>query len=321
VSTACWHGDGRNRFFDKSLQFIIFDNGKAGFNGEHSMMDATPTSRICEFILEGLDKGKIDLGAPTVASDLDIPSRLEFDLTPDLDRAITWASRKFDALAEQHELRVVVYEGYGKNLVKKLKCSPDAYAQMAIQLAYYKMNGYCVPTYESAQTKKFAYGRTETCRSVSVESVEWVKAMEDPNVPVNVKGELGRKALAAQTGYMARAVEGRGVDRHLLGLRLSLNPTESKPPIFTDPAYTATCRWRLSTSQVTSEYYDGYGWGEVFPDGWGVAYMVKENSFQFNLVSQKLGAERFRHYFHEALGEMREVFEASVPVPQVKAKL
>jgi carnitine O-acetyltransferase len=29
-----WHGDGRNRFFDKPLQFIIFDNGRAAFNGE-----------------------------------------------------------------------------------------------------------------------------------------------------------------------------------------------------------------------------------------------------------------------------------------------
>lgn len=35
-SRACWHGDGRNRFFDKPLQFIVFDNGKAGFMGEVS---------------------------------------------------------------------------------------------------------------------------------------------------------------------------------------------------------------------------------------------------------------------------------------------
>ena len=46
-------------------EFIVFDNGKAGFNGEHSMMDATPTSRICEFICEGLDKNKFDHGSST----------------------------------------------------------------------------------------------------------------------------------------------------------------------------------------------------------------------------------------------------------------
>ena len=30
VSTAGWYGDGRNRYFDKSLQYVVFENGKAG---------------------------------------------------------------------------------------------------------------------------------------------------------------------------------------------------------------------------------------------------------------------------------------------------
>lgn len=34
AARCCWHGDGFNRFFDKALQFIVFDNGVAGFNGE-----------------------------------------------------------------------------------------------------------------------------------------------------------------------------------------------------------------------------------------------------------------------------------------------
>ena len=51
-SVACWHGDGKNRFFDKSMQFIVFDNGKAGFNGEHSNMEATITHRCCDWVLE-----------------------------------------------------------------------------------------------------------------------------------------------------------------------------------------------------------------------------------------------------------------------------
>ncbi|KAG8694261.1 Carnitine O-acetyltransferase mitochondrial, partial [Ceratobasidium sp. 394] len=44
VSWACWVGDGKNRFYDKH-QFIVFENGKSGFLGEHSCMDGilTPT--------------------------------------------------------------------------------------------------------------------------------------------------------------------------------------------------------------------------------------------------------------------------------------
>lgn len=40
-----WHGThvaGANRWFDKSVQLIVTDNGKAGLTGEHSMMDGMP---------------------------------------------------------------------------------------------------------------------------------------------------------------------------------------------------------------------------------------------------------------------------------------
>jgi carnitine O-acetyltransferase len=38
--------DGNNRWFDKTLQLIVFENGRAGFIGEHSLIDATVVSRI-----------------------------------------------------------------------------------------------------------------------------------------------------------------------------------------------------------------------------------------------------------------------------------
>lgn len=45
VARALWHGDGRNRHFDKSVQIVVFANGKAGLVGEHSMMDGMPVRR------------------------------------------------------------------------------------------------------------------------------------------------------------------------------------------------------------------------------------------------------------------------------------
>lgn len=92
---------------------------------------------------------------------------------------------QFESLAGKHDVRVVTFEGYGKSQIKKFGVSPDAFAQMAIQLAYFKMYGVCRATYESSGTRKFRHGRTETGRSVSVESVAWVKAMQDPDVSVS----------------------------------------------------------------------------------------------------------------------------------------
>ncbi|RIA85327.1 acyltransferase ChoActase/COT/CPT [Glomus cerebriforme] len=263
ISHACWTGDGRNRYFDKSLQFIVFENGKAGFNGEHSSMDGTPTCRLNDFICNVIANNKVDHGSSNVRSALPVPEQLRFNLSNEILSAISKAEKNYDDLVAKHDLRVLAYEGYGKNLIKKLGASPDAYVQMIIQLAYYKMYGTNRATYESAQTRKFQHGRTEVCRTVSVDSVNWVKAMEDPQVPIEVKAELGYKAINAHVKYMAEAVEGKGCDRHLLGLRMSLEPHEQKPAIFTDPTYAKSSHWNLSTSQLSSEYFQGYGWGEV----------------------------------------------------------
>lgn len=151
-------------------------------------MDATPTSRMCDWILNEIHLNKLNVGASVLETEnLPSPTEITFDLNPSLESSIVKAEENFDALINTQELKVCHFEGYGKNTIKKLKLSPDAYAQMAIQLAYYKMNGVVHPTYESAQTKKYKYGRTETCRSVTMESVDWVKIMEDPLVSVYQK--------------------------------------------------------------------------------------------------------------------------------------
>ena len=45
--------------------------------------------------------------------------------------------------------------GYGKGFIKKQKCGPDAWIQMALQLAYFRDQGGFALTYESASTRLF----------------------------------------------------------------------------------------------------------------------------------------------------------------------
>lgn len=77
------------------------------------------------------------------------------------------------------------YKEYGSNFMKNSKVSPDSWIQMAFQLAYYRHYGHPCPTYESASTRKFLTGRTETVRSCSEESVAFTKAWDDKNVSVS----------------------------------------------------------------------------------------------------------------------------------------
>ena len=141
------------------------ENGTAGFMGEHSMMDGTPTHRLNNYINEAIIRGKIELNEDplSISKNLPEPVEIKFVLNKEIEKEIEQAKKCFKDVIGNHQLAVQRYLGYGKGLIKKFKCSPDAYVQMIIQLAYYKMYGKNRPTYESAATRKFQLGRTETC--------------------------------------------------------------------------------------------------------------------------------------------------------------
>lgn len=274
-----WHGDGSNRWFDKPLQFIVNDNGTSGFMGEHSMMDGTPTHRLNDYANMLIFTNKLDLTNSSVRSDLPEPVALNFHVNHDLGQAIDTALTNFRSLISQHELKVQAFQGYGKGLIKRFKCSPDACVQMIIQLAYHKMYGINRPTYESAATRRFQQGRTETCRSVSDESVAFCNAMANPETSPEECVHAFRAAIDAHVRYITDASDGKGVDRHLFGLRKCLKEGEELPEIFKDRAYGYSGTWFLSTSQLSSEYFNGYGWSQVVDEGFGIAYMINENRY------------------------------------------
>jgi len=189
---------------------------------------------------------------------------------------------------------------------------------MIIQLAYHKMYGKNRPTYESAATRRFQQGRTETCRTVSDESVAFCNAMADSSIESKTTIDLFRKAINAHLEYISAASDGKGVDRHLFGLKKLLGPNDEMPEIYKDPAFAYSCKWFISSSQLSSEYFNGYGWSQVVDDGWGIAYMINENSIQFNVVSKGLGSERMSFYLNEAAGDIRDLMVPTLEAPKAK---
>ncbi|KAI0523682.1 acyltransferase ChoActase/COT/CPT [Xylaria bambusicola] len=313
-----WHGDGQNRWYDKPLQFIVNDNGTSGFMGEHSMMDGTPTHRLNDYVNDLIFGNKLDFSNPSVRSNLSDPVAVNFDITPNVMGEINRATKDFATVIGQHQLAVQAYQAYGKGLIKKFKCSPDAYVQMIIQLAYYKMFGKNRPTYESAATRRFQLGRTETCRTVSDDSVAFCNAMASSDVSDEDRISLFRKAIAAHIEYISAASDGKGVDRHLFGLKKLLEPGEEVPAIYKDPAYGYSSSWYLSTSQLSSEFFNGYGWSQVIDAGFGIAYMINENSLNFNIVSKGLDSQKMSYYINEAAGDIRDLLLPTLEAPKAK---
>ena len=302
----------------------MFDNGRSGFNGEHSAMDGTPTSRLNDWMLNSLHNKRIDLGSATPSTNLPEPAAITFNLDSASKQAIQTGIKNYDAELSKHKISVLQYDGYGKNFIKKAKTSPDSWAQLVMQYAYYKLSG-CTRlagTYESAQTRKYQRGRTEVIRSATPETLAWVKAMEDSEMSNANKLDLFRKAAAAHIKYAGMAADGQGIDRHFFGLKKLIKEGEEVPKLFKDPAFAASSYWTLSTSQLSSEYYDGWGYGQVVPDGFGLAYSVNNNCLRFTITSTNGQTEELRQYLAEACEEVRDTVEKgmaeSEPAPKAK---
>jgi carnitine O-acetyltransferase len=147
------------------------------------------------------------------------------------------------------------FKKYGREFIKSCKLSPDSFIQTAIQAAFYKIHGVPAAHYESASTRMFAEGRTECIRSCSVEAVDFSKALLDSDLSLQQKFKFMKKAVESHKSYAADAVQGLGVDRHLLGLKkIAIENGKNLPQLFMDEGYVQSSNFRLSTSQVNSHH-------------------------------------------------------------------
>ena len=258
VSRVLWHGvvspapapDGlptlgpRNRWMDKPCQFVVLADGTAGFVGEHSVMDGTPTATMCDRVCDIIAAPSFAAPAPSPSSSSPsspaaLPAPLDWHTTPTTDDAIARATEAAAALIATQELRVV-RTAYGKAAIKTFAASPDGWAQMVIHLAYARLvrshptaigqppssegEGKRVGgTYEAASTRRFARGRTEAIRVASAQADVWAASMDDANVPPARRVALLRDALKKHGADARAAGAGQGVDRHILGAFFVLN--------------------------------------------------------------------------------------------------
>lgn len=115
------------------------------------------------------------------------PQRMSWDLNNTAClTAIGDADIEAQKLLNDLQLRIYVHDNYGKGFMKISRVSPDAYIQMALQLAYYRDAGRFSLTYEASMTRLYREGRTETVRPCTIESAEWVKSMENDKITVNI---------------------------------------------------------------------------------------------------------------------------------------
>uniref|UniRef100_A0A8C7U8P4 Carnitine O-acetyltransferase n=1 Tax=Oncorhynchus mykiss TaxID=8022 RepID=A0A8C7U8P4_ONCMY len=312
------HGGGSrwnsgNRWFDKTLQFIIGEDGSCGLMYEHAPAEGPPIVSLIDHVVEYTKKSEM-VRTPMVP--LPMPQKLRFNITPEIKKDIEKAKQNMNIMVHDLDVKVIVFSHFGKNVPKTHKMSPDAFIQMGLQLAYYRMYQRCCATYESASLRMFKLGRTDTIRSCSIDSANFVKAMDDPAKQKIEKVTLLEKAVKAHRAYTDMAIHGQAIDRHLLGLKLqAIEDLTSMPEIFMDTSYAVANHYNLSTSQVPAKTDCVMCFGPVAPDGYGVCYnpMAEHINFAVSAFNScnETNAAHMAQRLEEALLDMRMLLEST----------
>lgn len=315
LSHTMLHGDGTNRWYDKSFNLIIAKDGTAAVHFEHAWGDGVAVLRFFNEVFKDSTQAPAitPQSQPASTDSSAAVQKLSFKLNDALKTGIIAAKEKFDATMKTLSIDCIQFQRGGKEFLKKQKLSPDSVAQLAFQMAFLRQYGKTVATYESCSTAAFKHGRTETIRPASIFTKKCSEAfVREPSK--HSAGEL--KQMMAECskyhGQLTReAAMGQGFDRHLFALRyLAAAQGIALPELYLDPAYGQINHNILSTSTLTSPAVNIGGFAPVVPDGFGVGYAVHDNWIGCNVSSYtSRNAPEFLQCVHKALEDMFDAME------------
>lgn len=311
-------GNGRNRWYDKPFNLVTYENGLGGLNGQHAWADALVVVRLFDFCIKLINSNLSSyLDRPrTIATNPIRPRKLTWVLDNQANSAIECASIAVTKLISASDLTVLEFRHYGDAFIKRYKLGPDFYIQLAIQLAFYKQHQFIPAVYETAHTRLFYHGRTETMRSLTTDSLNFCKIMEKDGASSSEKWEAMKKAISTHGTKIKQALMGQGIDRHLMGLLIvsEMSGISPKPSLFTDKAFEISKKYRISTSNISGGRNASPIWGgfsALYNDGYGICYGIQPDQFSFSISGYHACPENdvneLKKYLEIALVEMHEV--------------
>ncbi|MGH3797816.1 MAG: choline/carnitine O-acyltransferase [Pseudonocardiaceae bacterium] len=323
------HGDSANRWFDKAVSLLVFEDGTAGINVEHCRLDGTTILSFVDALLgTSAEERSVQSGARS--QDLPAVEAIEFVLDGDLRADVRAAGASFVTYAANTATHIVSFEDFDRNRAKQLRMSPDAFVQMAYQLAHKRTKGLLGATYESIATRQYRHGRTEAMRVVTPEVVQFVAAMDDAGTDAATRRAAFRTAAEKHVARAKECQTGQAPEQHLWELQLiqkrcgkALGVTEPLA-LYETPGWLTMRDDYLSTSSAPSANIQYFGFGSTSSRCIGVAYVLLPDRLNLYLSTPLQVADEmfvFADNIREAVRELQDLLtERGVDVEHVNPR-
>ncbi|KAI5636156.1 choline/Carnitine o-acyltransferase domain-containing protein [Phthorimaea operculella] len=282
------HGDGANRWFDKSFSLIVTQDGVSGINFEHSWGDGVAVLRFFEDIYAETTK-KPFLSPESKPADSNITvQKLEFNLDDKAKHFIDNAKKEYKDWCDSLSIDYILYEELTKEACKKFKVSPDCVMQLGFQAAYHLLHGKYVGTYESCSTSAFKHGRTETMRPCTDKTKAFCDGLHIHKSSKEELRSIMQECSTYHSELVKQAAMGQGFDRHLFALmKMAEDNKLPRPEFFDSYEYKYLNKSILSTSTLSSPSVLAGGFGPVVREGFGIGYSAFADKLGAAVASYK----------------------------------
>ncbi|MCJ8279469.1 MAG: choline/carnitine O-acyltransferase [Rivularia sp. ALOHA_DT_140] len=308
ASRIVLHGDGKNRWFDKPLQLIFTSNGWSGINVEHVGIDGFVIMRYLYEINQERQQQNQE-SSQNESTELESPTKLQWKFSEEILAEVKQAESEVESFISEHEIKVLDYQEFGRNFIKKSRLSPDALVQLAIQIAYVKLRHKIDCVYESVHTRRFAYGRTEAMRSVTPESIELIRTFTEKDSDEARYASL-TKAVAAHVSRQKDCQQGYGIDRHLSALLRLARGQGITPKIYQDKAYKVLGDSIICTSSLAGGMgMELFCFGQVVDNGYGIGYIIKPDSITVSVTSKYQQTQEYVDLLKESFSELGKLLK------------
>ncbi|XP_047103085.1 carnitine O-palmitoyltransferase 2, mitochondrial [Schistocerca piceifrons] len=274
------HGDGRNRWFDKSFSLLFSKDGVAAINFEHSWGDGVAVLRYLTDVFKD-SSTKPRIHPDTTVSNCEpekMVKMLDFKLDDKAKHDIQSAAETYEKFYKSLNFNILEFPGFGKKICKAHRVSPDSIMQLGFQVAFHRQNSHFAATYESCSTAAFKHGRTETVRPCTMATKAFCEAINNQQRPSNSELRSLIEKCSEVHGKLTReAAMGQGFDRHLFALRRLAENKGHVPSVFADEAYQKINKNILSTSTLSSDIVMAGAFGPVVKNGYGIGYSISDD--------------------------------------------
>ncbi|KAG5499014.1 hypothetical protein GH5_03712 [Leishmania sp. Ghana 2012 LV757] len=286
-----------NRWYDKH-QMIVSEDGQVAFNFDATASDRVHWAKWIGDVLSLLKERGVS-GVSTEGIDGSAVSSIVRHLSVTYGKSFVSHIRaaRQEALAivmdtEVHSIQIP----YGKAQLSALKVDPDAFVQMCLQLAMYKMRNKLCSITEVCSTAGFFRGTTELMHTASEEMLTLAKSLAQHQQDGEVAAALdtnGKERIAKliratsdrHVALTAAASRGEGYDRHLMALRhiARINGDRAALAFFEDDLFLKTSTSVLSTSEFSQPWLRYYTFGPMQSNGYGLGYVIDEREVRVSL--------------------------------------